>query len=184
MKRLLSKLYNSSPKELLLYVGRRMSSINPLAVDDRKNSEISEVLQRKFEVYKTSNLKGINIEEFTKSIQSRVGAIDAQVEGYSEDEIEKQRDLSIKFHWGHNHDFGDFKMKGRMGNRHIDLLANFINFFPVSIDDFKGKYVFDIGCWTGGTTLLLATLAKKNICYRRSQKVCRDCVIFIKVFWY
>ena len=48
-----------------------------------------------------------------------------------------------------------------MGDRHINLLANFITLFPVSLDDFKEKYVFDIGCWTGGTTLLLATLADK-----------------------
>lgn len=125
------------------------------------SSGICEELHRKFEVYKTSNLKGISSEEFTKSIQSRIGTIDAQAEGYSEEEIEQQRDLSIKFHWGHNHDFCDFKLEGRMGDRHINLLANFTVFFPVSLDDFKGKNVFDIGCWTGGTTLLLATLARK-----------------------
>jgi precorrin-6B methylase 2 len=48
-----------------------------------------------------------------------------------------------------------------MGDRHINLLANFIDLFPVSLEDFRYKYVFDIGCWTGGTTLLLAALAKK-----------------------
>ena len=119
------------------------------------------MLQRKFEIYKTCNLKGISSEEFARSIQSRIGVIDAEIEGYSEDEIEQQRDLSIKFHWGHNHDFGDFKLDGRMGDRHINLLANFTTLFPVSLEDFKDKQVLDIGCWTGGTTLLLASLAKK-----------------------
>lgn len=124
------------------------------------SSEISEALHRKFEIYKNSNLKGISSEEFTESILSRIGTVDAQVEGYSEEEVEQQRDLSIKFHWGHNHDFGDFKLEGRMKDRHISLLVNFADFFPVTLDDFKGKDVFDIGCWTGGTTLVLATLAR------------------------
>ncbi len=171
MKKILSKLYNSSPKELFQYVGRRiglhgkpserMPSVKPHSVNDRKAPEISEVLQRKFEVYKTSNLKGIIPEEFTESIQSRIGTVDAQTEGYSEEEIEKQRDLSIMFHWGHNHDFGAFKLEGRMGDRHINLLSNFIALFPISLEDFRDKHVFDIGCWTGGTTLLLAALARK-----------------------
>ena len=171
MKKTLSKLYNSSPKELIQYVGKRIglqgklqggrSPVTSPTVNGSKAEEISKALQRRFEVYSTSNLKGISPEEFSRSIQSRIGSVDAQTEGYSEDEIEQQRDLSIKFHWGHNHDFGDFKIEGRMGNRHIDLLANFLTLFPVSLDDFKGKYVFDIGCWTGGTTLLLATLADK-----------------------
>ena len=30
--------------------------------------------------------------------------------------------------------------------------------FPVSLDDFESKDVLDIGCWTGGTALLLASL--------------------------
>jgi len=171
MRRILSKLYNSSPKELLQYVGKRIglhgklrgsrTPLKPHAANGSKAEAASKELQRKFEVYTTSNLKGITPEEFTKSVQSRIGTVDAQTEGYSEEEIEQQRDLSIKFHWGHNHDFGDFKLEGRMGDRHIDLLANFLTLFPVSLDDFKGKYVFDIGCWTGGTTLLLATLADK-----------------------
>lgn len=125
-----------------------------------KVNEVSAQLRKQFEIYKTSNLKGVTPEEFKISIQSEIGRIDALSEGYSNDEIEQQRDLSIKFHWGHNHDFGNFKLKGRMGDRHIKLLANFITLFPVSLEDFRNKHIFDVGCWTGGTTLLLATLAK------------------------
>jgi tRNA (mo5U34)-methyltransferase len=57
-----------------------------------------------------------------------------------------------------------------MGDRHFTLLANFITFFPLSIDDFKGKSVFDIGCWTGGTTLLLATIAEKVFAIEEVKK--------------
>jgi SAM-dependent methyltransferase len=161
MKRILTKFYNSSPKEIFQYVGKRLGSFGPNVISDSKVKEISNKLQNKFEFYKTFNLKGITPEKFMKSIQSKIGVIDARTEGYSVDEIEQQRDLSIKFHWGHNHDFGDFKLNGRMDDRHINLLANFIALFPVDLEDFRDKHVFDIGCWTGGTTLLLATLAKK-----------------------
>ena len=191
MKRILSKLYNSSPKEISKYVGKRiglprklsdrMRSVDSYAVNS-KAEEIYDALQRKFEIYTTFNLKGITVEEFKKSIQSLIGTVDAQIEGYSENEIEQQRDLSIKFHWGHNHDFGDFKLKGRMGNRHINLLANFIDLFPVSLDDFKDKYVFDIGCWTGGTTLLLATLANKVYAIEEVKKYAETVSFLSKSF--
>jgi SAM-dependent methyltransferase len=132
--------------------------------------EVSDKLRKRFEIYQTSSLKGVTPEEFRISIQSKIGVIDAQTEGYSDDEVEQQRDLSIKFHWGHNHDFGDFRLQGRMGDRHINLLANFIALFPISIEDFKDKHVFDIGCWTGGTTLLLATLAKNVFAIEEVRK--------------
>jgi SAM-dependent methyltransferase len=133
-------------------------------------------------VYQTSNLKSISPEEFTQYIHSKIGEIDAQSEGYSDYELDRQRDLSIKFHWGHNHDFGDFKLEGRMGDRHITLLANFISLFPISLEDFKGKDVFDIGCWTGGTTLLLATLGCKVFAIEEVKKYAEMASFLVKSF--
>lgn len=124
-------------------------------------NEMHATLGKIFATYTTANLHGVSPQDFAKSIQSRIGAINIHGEDYSADELERQRDLSIRYHWGHNHDFGSFQLEGRMGDRHIRLLANFIAFFPVSLDDFTNKCVFDIGCWTGGTTLLLASLASK-----------------------
>lgn len=151
-------------------VSKTTTAARPDVIHANGAEQISDVLQHNFELFTTSNLKGITAEEFTKSIQSRIGTVDAQAEGYLEDEIEQQRDLSIKFHWGHDHDFGDFKLEGRMEDRHIRLLANFVTLFPVSLEDFKNKYVFDIGCWTGGTTLLLATLANKVFAIEEVKK--------------
>ena len=146
------------------------------------SQEIANRLRKNFQVYNTSNLQGITPEEFAESIQSKIGIIDAQVEGYSEDEIDKQRDLSIKYHWGHNHDFGDFQLSGRMGDRHISLLTNFISLFPVSFEDFKDKKVFDIGCWTGGTTLLLATLANEVYAIEEVKKYAETVSFLAKSF--
>lgn len=156
--RVLSKLYNSSPKEILRIAGRRLGISKSYSIDDKKAKSAAGALRQRFDIYQTPNLKGISQKDFSQYIQSCIGKIDAQSEGYSDDELERQRDLSIKFHWGHNHDFGEFKLEGRMGDRHIRLLANFIALFPVSLQDFENKDVFDIGCWTGGTTLLLASL--------------------------
>lgn len=138
--------------------------------NDSKVDTIINTLLQKFKVYTTSNLKGITPEEFKDAILARIGTVDAQSEGYSEEEIEQQRDLSIMFHWGHNHDFGDFQLEGRMRDRHIKLLANFLALYPLTPDDFKGKHIFDIGCWTGGTTLLLATLADKVFAIEEVKK--------------
>lgn len=182
MKRILSKFYNSTPREILQSATKRLGSLGRNVIRDSKAKEISNELQRKFEFYKTSNLKGISPEEFMKSIQSKIGVIDSQSEGYSENEIEQQRDLSIKFHWGHNHDFGDFKLNGRMEDRHINLLANFIALFPVDLKDFIDKHVFDIGCWTGGTTLLLATLAKKVHAIEEVNKYTETVSFLLKSF--
>ena len=46
------------------------------------------------------------------------------------------------------------------------------------MDDFTGKTVFDIGCWTGGTTLLLATLAREVVAIEEVRKYA-DTVSFL-----
>ena len=106
-------------------------------------------------------MQGINSKEFRDHIYKKFGTIDYLIEGFSDDELDKQRDLSVKFKWGHNHDFGDFKVDGSMGDRHIILMAYFLKLFDIDIQYFHQKKVLDIGCWTGGTTLLLGALGSK-----------------------
>jgi hypothetical protein len=90
-----------------------MKSLMPSDAELARVEETYKNLQQKFQVYTTANLKGITSSEFSKSIQSRIGTVDAHSEGYSEEETGQQRDLSIMYHWGHNHDFGEFKLYGR-----------------------------------------------------------------------
>lgn len=88
---------------------------------------------------------------------AQIGTEDWQVEGYASPE--NQRDLSIKFHWGHDHRFAeDLTVKGRMQDRHVTLAAQFLEGFELSEDSFRGRETLDIGCWTGGTTLMLKAL--------------------------
>lgn len=110
-----------------------------------------------FEIsYSSKNLRVTDIKAFHANIQERLGSVDSAIEGYFDPS--KQRDLSIKFEWGHNHDFGDgIVYQGRMGWRHIQILASFVNDFGLPYD-LSGKKVLDIGVWTGGTSLLLVAM--------------------------
>lgn len=129
-----------------------------------KNPEIiRRTLEQRFSRYNTDNLYNISSEELQKKLTSKINVIDGDLEGYSRGELAYQRDLSVKFHWGHNHDFGDFQIVGRMGDRHIEVMTNFITLFPIDIDSFLDKSVLDIGCWTGGTALLLAALGCRQV---------------------
>lgn len=92
---------------------------------------------------------------FEDHIKGLLGTIDADIEGYKD--ADQQRDLSIKYTWGHNHDFGEFRLRGAMGDRHIQILAEFIDKYHLPLD-LTGKKVLDVGAWTGGTCLLLCAL--------------------------
>ena len=118
-------------------------------------------MRERFSRFKTSALIGIDARAFRQHIESAIGRVDAEIEGYGAGELDRQRDLSVKFHWGHHHDFGDFAIEGRMGERHIDLMAHFLTLFPLQAAPFQDAAVLDVGCWTGGTTLLLAALGAR-----------------------
>lgn len=128
---------------------------NPTLIE-KKHTEIFETLKKLFGKFNTNNLVNTDAASFQKFIESEIGKEDAKAEGYKEYELEEQRDLSIKFYWGHNHDFKNFQLTGRMNERHLYVTSRFMSFYPsITIDCFRNKKVFDIGCWTGGTTLLL-----------------------------
>jgi 2-polyprenyl-3-methyl-5-hydroxy-6-metoxy-1,4-benzoquinol methylase len=71
---------------------------------------------------------------------------------------EHQRPQSQRFVWGHDHDFGDFRLQGQMGSRHIWLLSRFFEDFGMTSDEISGLNVLDVGCWTGGVSLVLERL--------------------------
>ena len=182
IKRILFNLYNLFLREIVYRVRAKRVFQRSRSGIKSKAREIREELQKRFKGYQTSNLHDISTEEFSHYIQSRIGVIDAQSEGYSENELESQRDSSIKFYWGHNHDFGEFKLEGRMGDRHIKELANFMALFPVSFEDFKNKNVLDVGCWTGGTTLALASIGSKVFAIEEVKKYADMASFLVKSF--
>jgi SAM-dependent methyltransferase len=144
-------------------VMRRVSGAPASAFDSAAAESLASDLRRAFAVYRTDALVGIDAQEFTDAVQSRIGLDDAGAEGYREEDLERQRDFSIRFRWGHNHDFGTFAIAGEMRDRHIELMANFLALFDRAPEHFRGKDVLDVGCWTGGTTLLLAALGAGSV---------------------
>lgn len=136
----------------------------------RKAQDLEQELRNCFAQFNTSQLQGINPAEFRSHIESQIGTVDAALEGYKEEECERQRDLSIKFHWGHDHDFGDFVLSGRMGDHHIRLIRDFCCLFPIGLEDFRDRDVLDIGCWTGGTSLMLTALGSRVVAIEEVRK--------------
>lgn len=109
--------------------------------------------------YVTDNLVGISPQDFERRIEEFRSITDFKMEGYQS--AERQRPKSVAFHWGHDHDFGTFKIQGAMGMRHVSIPAAFatLGAFP----DMKGKKVLDIGVWTGGTSLLYAAMGALKV---------------------
>lgn len=128
-----------------------------------------DALKQLFErTYSSKNLAGIAPAAFHAHIASVIGSVDSASEGYVDPE--RQRDLSIKFHWGHTHDFGDgIVYEGRMGWRHIDIVSRFIDDFGLP-RDLRGKRVLDIGVWTGGTSLLLVAMGAEVVALEEVAK--------------
>ncbi|WP_020210043.1 class I SAM-dependent methyltransferase [Gilvimarinus chinensis] len=127
------------------------------------NEDLLSRLRKVYSHFSIENLKNICPADFQNNLEQRIGTIDAESEGYSQDELEQQRDLSIKFHWGHDHDFGSFSLKGRMGNRHLRLMERFCSLFSIPLESFQSQRILDVGCWTGGTTLLLCALGAQRV---------------------
>ncbi len=128
--------------------------------------------------YQIQGLVNVSPKNFQMEIKKYLEIVDYKFEGYLSPDM--QRDLSIKFHWGHNHDFGDFKFQGRMGNRHINLLSVFIDEFKdlpkVLRDNIK---ILDIGTWTGGTSLLLHAMGAKVVAIEEVKKYV-ECLKYLK----
>ncbi len=107
------------------------------------------------DAYTTDKLVGVTPEDFEQQILKFRDLDDYKMEGYHSPN--GQRDLSVKFHWGHNHDFGSFQIAGNMGNRHYKLPEGYDKMVPLHIICEKAN-VLDIGCWTGGASLFYSAM--------------------------
>lgn len=118
--------------------------------------------------YQVKDLINVDEKSFKKKLDEFLQLRDHEMEGFKDPKL--QRDLSIKFHWGHNHDFGKFSLKGKMKDRHISIIATFINDFKAIPLSLEGLKVLDIGCWTGGTSLLLCAMGAQVVAIEEVKK--------------
>lgn len=133
-------------------------------------------LARHMERYTVGRLAGIDADAFRAGIDGFLGLRDHAMEGYGDPS--RQRDLSIRFHWGHDHDFGAFALPGRMGARHLEIPARFIDELDALPADLSGARVLDIGCWTGGMSLLLVAMGAEVVAIDEVRKYV-ECVEFL-----
>ncbi len=125
-------------------------------------------LQELMRRYRTDRLVGVSPAEFRKRIDEFLQLDDYSMEGFAQPD--KQRDLTIRFHWGHDHDFGEFALRGRMQDRHLSLIATFIDQLDAIPRDLSGKSVLDLGAWTGGTSLLLSAMGANVVAIEEVRK--------------
>lgn len=118
--------------------------------------------------YQVKDLVNIDPLSFKKKINQFLNTYDYNMEDF--DDPERQRVLSVKFGWGHNHDFGDFSLKGKLGDRHIYIPAVFADLFKILPPSLDGLRILEIGTWTGGMSLLLCAMGAHVVAIEEVKK--------------
>ena len=133
--------------------------------------------ERMMRRYQVKDLVNATPGEFRARIEQFLRWRDYQSEGYGS--AERQRDLSVQFHWGHNHDFGEFALEGMTGNNHVEMISAFTEQLRVLPRSLAGRKVLDVGCWTGGTSLLLHAMGARVVAVEEVRKYV-DCLAYLK----
>ena len=100
-----------------------------------------ELKQVMLDNYQVNNVIPEYRDCFETDIRKMHAVVDSDMEGYADHE--RQRDFSIKYAWGHHHDFGSFQVPGAMGDRHLGILAEFMQAYGLP-KDLTGKKILDI----------------------------------------
>lgn len=117
--------------------------------------------------YRTDSLAGVSPAAFRSQIEGYMALDDGEMEGFADTSL--QRDISVRFTWGHDHDFGDWSIRGMMRDRHLNIISRFVGLGALP-EDLSGRRVLDIGCWTGGSSLLMAAMGAEVVALEEVRK--------------
>ncbi|HEX9659117.1 MAG TPA: DUF1698 domain-containing protein, partial [Rhodothermales bacterium] len=168
----------TSTNRALRRVYRALGRLSGKKMDVSCDLPSARHLLRTMSRYRTDHLVGLDAVAFESEIRRFLTLDDFQMEG--QQNPVGQRDLTRAFHWGHDHDFGSFRLEGRMGTRHLRHLAEFTDRFCALPSRLDGLRILDIGCWTGGTSLLLCAMGAAEVVAIDEVKKYVECLQFLK----
>jgi len=143
----------------------------------RQNLATRDHLNRLMARFRVQHL----VDETRNAFHSRLMSF-LDIDDYAMEDLaspQRQRDLTVKFHWGHDHDFGSFRLEGKMGDRHLQHLATFIEQFQALPLDLTGRRILEIGCWTGGASLLMSAMGAEVTAIDEVKKY-TECLTYLK----
>ena len=118
--------------------------------------------------YHTDSLVNVSAEDFQSHITELTHDYDATPDA--------------EFIWGHDQDFGTFEIEGMMHIRHLLHIAFYMSRFDLSLEDFDGKDILEIGAWTGGGSLLFAAMGGNVTAVEIDRKYARAIEYMARAF--